>query len=75
MWSRWRERGSRETSTKALEALEERGKRWQEESVGEGSTEGGSGGVKHPRCWHWLQCLSNLLLGLPSACCSAASLL
>lgn len=44
-------------------------------SVGKGSTEGGSGGVKHPGCWHWLQCLSSLLLGLPSACCSAASLL
>lgn len=34
-----------------------------------------SGEAKHPRPWHRLLCLPNLLLGLPSARISPASLL
>lgn len=68
--------GSRERGTKGSEALEERGRRRQEESAGKGSVEGarGAAGAENtPGAGIGLRCLPSLLLGPPSACFSPPS--
>lgn len=59
-----------ETSTEAMETLEERGRKWQEESAGKGivgEADRTQQGSKTPWALASLLCLPSLLLRLPSA--------